>query len=210
MKITKFGHCCLLIEESGLCVLTDPGAWSEGYESVRDIDLVLITHEHQDHFHLEALQKVLAANPEAKVVTNSAVGALMQKDSLAFELLEHGQAREDKGVKIEGVGTEHAVIHSSLPVVMNTGYFIGGKMFYPGDALTDPERPVDILALPVAGPWLKISEAIDYARALKPRIWLPVHDAILNVDLGYRIAAMVLDPMGIPGKKLEHGQEEEF
>jgi L-ascorbate metabolism protein UlaG (beta-lactamase superfamily) len=210
MKITKYGHCCLLIEEGGLRILTDPGSFSEGFESARNLDLVLITHEHGDHFHLDSLRKVCAANPDAKVITNSAVGSLMQAEGMAFEVLEHGQSRQDKGVAIEGVGKEHAVIYSSIPAVMNTGYFIGGKLFYPGDALTNPERPVDILALPVAGPWMKISEAIDYARALKPKVWLPVHDAILTVDLGYRLAAMVLDPMGIPGKKLEHAREIDF
>lgn len=58
----------------------------------------------------------------------------------------------------------------------NTGYFIDEKLFYPGDAFTDPGRPIDVLALPVAGPWVKISESVDYALALKPRTVFPVHD----------------------------------
>ncbi|MBI2052837.1 MAG: MBL fold metallo-hydrolase, partial [Candidatus Ryanbacteria bacterium] len=28
MKITKFGHCCLLIKENGVRILTDPGTYS--------------------------------------------------------------------------------------------------------------------------------------------------------------------------------------
>src|SRR6185369_10134806 len=114
MKITTFGHCCLLIEERGLRIVTDPGGFSKGYETLRDIDMVLITHEHQDHFHLQGLQALLAANPQATVVTNHAVGALLQKESMAFELLEDGQSRKEKEVTIEAIGTEHAVIHASL------------------------------------------------------------------------------------------------
>ena len=34
--------------------------------------------------------------------------------------------------------------------------------------------------MPVAGPWMKLSEAIDYVRAVRPRVAVPVHDAILS------------------------------
>ena len=211
MRITKYGHCCLLVEERELRILTDPGTYSSGYETVRDIDLILLTHEHPDHFHLDSLKKVLENNPRAKVVTNHGVGALMQQESLMFELLEHGQSRKDKEVLIEGVGQEHAVIYPTIPNVANTGYFIGGKLFYPGDALTNPERPVDILALPVIGPWVKISEAADYARALKPKTWFPVHDGILrNPAMGFKWASYALDSLNMPGTELEHGKEIDF
>lgn len=211
MKITKLGHCCLLVEEGGLRVLTDPGNLSEGLDAAKNIDLVLITHEHSDHFHLESLRAVLSANPQAKVITNSAVGALMKKENMTFELLEHGQLREDKGVKIEGVGTEHALFHSTISPVMNTGYCIGDGFFYPGDAFTLPERPVEILALPVAGPWMKIAEAIDYALELKPKVWFPVHDGILKKpEQGFKWSSKVLESAGLRGVALDQGREIDF
>lgn len=211
MKITKYGHCCLLIEEKGLRILTDPSPFSAGQEAARNLDLILITHEHGDHFHVDSLKAILANNPQAKVVTNHAVGIFLKEASLAFELLEHGQSRQDKEVVIEGIGTEHAVIYQTLPVVVNTGYFIGGKFFYPGDAFTNPERPVDILALPVAGPWMKVSEAIDYVRALKPKTWIPVHDGILkSVEFGFKVPSYALDPLGLQGTMPELGKEIDF
>jgi hypothetical protein len=100
---------------------------------------------------------------------------------LPFNLLEHNQNVNLDGVKLEGFGTEHAEIYDpTVPRVQNTGYMVGEKFFYPGDALFVPEKPVEILALPVAGPWIKTKEVIEYGLDVKPRICFPVHDALLS------------------------------
>jgi len=55
-------------------------------------------------------------------------------------------------------------------------------LFYPGDAYTEPGKDVEILALPVAGPWCKSADAIAYAIKIKPKKAFPVHDWLLNED----------------------------
>lgn len=45
MKITKIGHCCLLVEVNDMRIITDPGEWNDE-PPTENIDLVLITHEH--------------------------------------------------------------------------------------------------------------------------------------------------------------------
>src|SRR3990167_3237458 len=179
MKITKFGHCCLLIEENGVRILTDPGNYSTQQSEVQGIDFVLITHEHADHFHLDSLRALLKNNPEAKVITNQSVGLLLEKENISFTLVKDGQSFQASGVSIEGVGKNHALIYPTLPIVQNTGYFIANKLFYPGDALTQPEKTVELLALPVAGPWIKIQEAIDYALQVHSKVCFPIHDGNL-------------------------------
>lgn len=82
MKITKFGHCCLLIEENGVRILTDPGTYSTQQSEVKNIDFVLITHEHSDHFHIDSLKALLKNNPQAKVITNKSVGVFFGKNSI--------------------------------------------------------------------------------------------------------------------------------
>ena len=181
MRITKLGHCCLVIEEKGVKILTDPGAWTEAQNSVTNIDAVLITHEHQDHLHLDSLKTVLANNQHVKVIANNAVAKILSAENIACEIVEHGQSASVKEVAIEGFGEKHADIYPSIAPVPNTGYFIGQRLFYPGDALYNPQRPVDILALPVVGPWVKISEAVDFAKALKPKFCFPVHDGMLKI-----------------------------
>lgn len=198
MNITKFGHCCLLIEEKGLKVLTDPGIYSIKQNHVENIDLILITHEHSDHLHIDSLKTICKNNPNAKIITNKGVGFLLEKEGIRYTLVEHGQTISEKDILIEGFGDKHAIMHPSLPVVDNTGYFIAGKLFYPGDAFTVPKKPMDILALPVAGPWLKISESIEYAKEIKPRMCFPVHEGMLkSPGTVHQIPPRVLEPLGI-------------
>ena len=68
---------------------------------------------------------------------------------------------------------KHAEIFEEYGQVQNTGYFIENKLFYPGDAYTEPGKVVDVLALPVAGPWCKSAEAIAYAIRVQPKKAFP-------------------------------------
>ncbi len=209
MKITKFGHCCLLIEEQGTRILTDPGIFSTTQNEIKDLDVIVITHEHPDHFHIESLKKVLENNPNIPIICNSFLSELLKKENITnFKIVEHGQSTIEKEIKIEAYGTKHAEMHSSIPQSNNTGYFFAEKLFYPGDAFTDPKRPVDILALPVSGPWMKISEAVDYALELKPQKAFPVHDGIMvRPGIAHRIPNIVLPQNSIEFIVLELGKE---
>ena len=159
----------MLIEHKNVRILTDPGSYSTTQNEAKDVDIVLITHEHGDHFHLESLKIVLVNNPDAQIVTNSAVGKLLDAEHIAHSIVGDAQSITLKEILIEGFGTKHAEVYKQFGDVENTGYFVDNIFFYPGDALHDPKRPIDILALPVAGPWMRIREAIEYALALKPR-----------------------------------------
>ena len=88
------------------------------------------------------------------------------------------------GLTIRGVGGRHAVIHPEIPVIDNISYLVGdgehaAKLMHPGDALFVPEEPVQVLATPAAAPWMKISEAVDYLRAVAPRHAVPIHQGII-------------------------------
>ncbi|MET0980129.1 MAG: hypothetical protein ABWX90_02655, partial [Candidatus Saccharimonadales bacterium] len=75
----------------------------------------------------------------------------------------------------------HATIHETYPVPANLGVLINDLLYYPGDSLHIPAGlSIDTLALPVAAPWLKISEVIDFLLAIHPRAAFPTHDAILS------------------------------
>lgn len=171
----------MLVEEGGVRVLTDPGSLTvEMHQDLKNIDIILYTHEHHDHYHLESLKKILTNNPDATVLCNPSVGALLEAEGITHTVISDGDSDESRGLLIEGHGTVHAVVHSSMPPMGNTGYRIASRLWYPGDAFGNPHGAVEILALPVAGPWMKLSEAVDYALEIKPSICFPVHDGILN------------------------------
>lgn len=213
MKITKLGHCCLLIEEKGIRILTDPGSWTSAQNKLTNIDLILITHEHPDHLHVESVQAILKNNSNAKIITNTAVGKILASENIPVKILEHGQNRKIKDIIFEGFGNLHEEIYKEVGRVQNTGYFIDGKLFYPGDAFTDPEKSVDILALPVAGPWMKIKDAIEYGIKIKPRVCFPVHELMIDIKLFsafYRVPTLALTENGIKFEVLELGKEYEL
>lgn len=86
MKIAKIGHCCLVIEKVGKKILTDPGAYSDGQNSQLGIEAVLVTHEHQDHLHVDSLRKVLKNNPRAKIFSNRGVAAMLARAGIVCEI----------------------------------------------------------------------------------------------------------------------------
>lgn len=212
MTITKFGHCCLLIEEQGLRILIDPGIYSDQQDQLKNIDVVLITHEHSDHFHIDSLKTVLKNNPNVKIYTNpDGVGVKLQKEEIIFNSVHDGMIFTEKEVKFEVFGSHHACLHSSIAVVPNNGYVIANKFFYPGDSFTNPKKEIELLALPVAGPWTRLQESIDYALSLKPKLCFPVHDGILkNLLPTNTIPPQVLEPKGIKFQVLEIDKSYEF
>jgi len=180
MRLTKFGHACVRLEHDGAAVVIDPGTWT-GWEAVDGATAVLITHEHPDHYLPEHL---LAT--DAPVWTIEAVAARIREDAPAVAERLHVVAPGDEvdvGLPVTVVGERHAVIHPELPRFDNSGYLVTAgdtRVFHPGDALTGPGVPVDVLCTPVCAPWLKASEAVDFAREVGAPRNVAIHDRVYS------------------------------
>ncbi len=154
-------------------------------------------------------------SPEAMVITHAAVAAKLAEADIAHVTIEPGAVVDVNGVSVESFGTEHAIVYGSVSPCRNTGYLLAEKLFAPGDALHDiPNKPVEILALPCGGPWMRLSEAIDYAKKLSPKSVFPIHDAIYTEeyrsDLIPRIVGGNLESAGISFTDLAPGGSAEF
>jgi L-ascorbate metabolism protein UlaG (beta-lactamase superfamily) len=210
MRVRKFGHACLLVEDADARVLIDPGTLADGWEELRDLTAVLVTHQHFDHLDLERLPGLLAANPEAAVHTDQASAGILAEKGLRASPVAAGAQLRFGGLEVEAIGVEHAIIHPDIPVIPNVGYLLGGRLFHPGDALTVPDRPVEILAVPTAAPWLKVWEAVDYIRAVKPKVALPIHEGPAAFPQMYYGMMASLAPEGTSLLVIDDGEPNEY
>ncbi|WP_410563351.1 MBL fold metallo-hydrolase [Amycolatopsis sp. cmx-4-61] len=211
MRIVHFGHACLLLETGSERILIDPGVFSTGFEGERELSAVLVTHQHFDHLDVERLPKVLEANPGAKLIVDPGSAPEAEKLGLEFEVADVGDAFAVGETSIKAVGGQHAVIHADIPVIPNIGYvFDDGAFFHPGDSFFVPEQRIDVLGLPTGAPWLKAGEAVDYLRAVAPRVAVPIHEAVLaNPAMHYGLFGN-LAPEGTEVKVLDRGEPAKF
>ncbi len=178
MQITKFGHSCVLLDDGQTKILFDPGLYSD-LSTDLTVDAVVITHVHQDHLDMDQLQRVIK-NGSPRIITNTEVQVELTKHSIEAEILEAGDSTTVNTFTISGQGNEHAIMHPDLPKFQNTGYLINDKIFHPGDSLFVPSTQIEILLLPVAAPWSKVSETLDYISTVKAKVNFPIHDGFIT------------------------------
>ncbi|MFD4180907.1 MBL fold metallo-hydrolase [Rhodococcus sp. NPDC058514] len=182
MRLTHFGHSCVLAEIDGATILFDPGTFSHGFEGIAGLDAILITHQHPDHADPTRLGALIDQNPGAALYADPQTAALLGS---SWKAVHAGDSFAVGEVQVTGVGGQHAVIHPEIPVIDNTGYLLGdaeapARLLHPGDSLFVPEQRVDVLAIPAVAPWMKISETVDYLRAVAPRVAVPIHQGTIN------------------------------
>jgi L-ascorbate metabolism protein UlaG (beta-lactamase superfamily) len=196
MELTKHGHACVVLSEDDRRLVLDPGAFTDP-AALEGATAVLITHEHADHFVPDRLRAALDADPALEVWTNGSVAGQLEGLGGRVHVVGHGDAVTVAGFDVHVHGELHAVIHPDIPRIVNVGYLVEGQVFHPGDALTVPDEPVATLLLPVHAPWSKVSEVIDYLRAVDADQAYAVHDGLLN-DTGLGFVAGILGENG-PG-----------
>ncbi|HEX6887832.1 MAG TPA: MBL fold metallo-hydrolase, partial [Candidatus Nanopelagicales bacterium] len=211
IEASVWGHSGLRLERSGERLVLDPGMFTAP-EVLADATAVLITHEHPDHVVPETLAPTMAARglpvwaPTSVIEALAAAGAPRE----LLRAVDAGEAFTAAGFEVQALGGTHAVIHPKLPPVANLAYLVEGAVLHPGDSFTAPPEGshVQLLALPVSAPWLKLAEAVDYAAEVAPALAVPIHDAILS-DAGKalvdRVGAGLLGP--VPYRRLTPGEE---
>lgn len=198
-RLTYVGHATTLIEMDDARLLTDPllrgrtvhlrrrggpvdPAWA------RDIDAVLLSHLHLDHFDPPSLQRIGRATP---VIVPKGAGSLLRR--LGFRAVAElgvGEKVTVGALEVTATYAAHAGFRPPLgPTAEALGYLIRGRqrVYFAGDTDIFPEMAeysadLDAALLPVWG-WgptlgpghLDPGRAAETLRLLRPRLAVPIH-----------------------------------
>ena len=182
LVITCIDHGTLMMSFGGKIIHIDPVFQMADYTQLPKADLILVTHEHSDHFDLKAIEKIKTGKTTIVITENVATGV---KDGI---VLKNGEGKIISGVRIEAVPA-YNLIHMRSPGVpyhaqgVGNGHIItfGDKRVYiAGDTENTPEmkslRNIDIAFLPMNIPYTMTPEMVaDAARAFRPKILYPYH-----------------------------------
>jgi L-ascorbate metabolism protein UlaG (beta-lactamase superfamily) len=186
MRLIKYGHSCVRFEKDGAVLVIDPGELTER-AALDGVDAVLITHEHFDHLDINALADALGKRPSVTVYAHAEVLPKLDPVADVVTTVESGQSFQAAGLRVRAYGGRHAVIYPGPLPVANLGFLVEDSVYHPGDSFDIPtDAQVDTLFVPISAPWLKLSESVDFVRAVKPRRAFALHDSLLN-DVGLRV-----------------------
>ena len=183
MKITKLEHSGIVLEKDDNLLVFDPVEFKEKLPKLSNVVAVIITHKHSDHLQPEALGKILSDNPEAKVFTTGEATALIS-DSVSVKAGDHYEVGE---FSLDFFGKDHSAIVPGQIPCENIGVVVDGDVVNPGDSFDLPDTKAKVLFIPIAAPWLKISESMSFIERAGPGLVIPVHDALLS-ELGEAIS----------------------
>lgn len=184
MKITKYDQSCVTLEKHGRCLLIDPVEFSTKIPVIDNIDAIIITHKHSDHYQPEILEKFRLSNPDAQIfVAEDMIDDVKQPAQVA-SLDKDIQIGE---FQLSFFGKDHAPIVDNISPCKNFGVIIDDTFVDPGDSFADPSitKP-SVLFVAVSAPWLKIEEVMKYITSLSPTKVIPIHDGLLS-PLGHKI-----------------------
>ncbi len=182
VKIRWFGHDTFLLEH-GKRVCIDPFKLKKPLQA----DLVLVTHEHFDHWNMDDLKKVVASSTTLVTIQANAADA-SKLGAKQVVTVGPGERKEVEGVTIEAVPAYNLTKFREPGKVFHpkedgkVGYIVtlGGVRFYhAGDTDAIPEMSnfkTDVALLPVSGTYVMTAdEAVEAARMIKPALAIPMH-----------------------------------
>lgn len=197
MQLTKHAHACVTLDKGAGHLVIDPGALTDNARDlIAGTEVVLVTHEHFDHFDEEALAAALADRPELRVYGPEAVVGRWDARPDQVTAVAEGDTFSAVGFDISVHGDLHAQIHPDIPLVANVGFLLDGAVYHPGDAYHVPPGRVRTLLMPTSGPWASTAQGVDYLRAVAPEQAVQIHELLLS-DTGQQLMRQFLGSDGL-------------
>ena len=182
LRITFIGHGSLLFNFDKVNIYVDPDGRLADFSRLPKADLILITHQHRDHFDLETIRLL------SRDSTLIFVSPVCQPLPPAAHILKNGENAQACGVAIAAVPA-YNIVHQRAngqpfhPRGKGNGYvltFAGLRVYVAGDTENIPEmrelKDIAVAFLPMNIPYTMTPEMTAMAaQAIKPRVLYPYH-----------------------------------
>ena len=183
VAITAIKHASMRIQYDGLEIQVDPVAKfapDTDYSKFPKADLVLVTHEHFDHFDRDAIAAL--TKDGTQVIANPSVQKMLGSGAA----MTNGESRVvAKGIAIDAVPAYNTTSGRTQfhPKGRDNGYVLtidGLRVYIAGDTEDIPEmakiKDVDVAFLPCNQPYTMTPEQVaKAAKTLKPKVLFPYH-----------------------------------
>ena len=184
VTFTCIKHASIEINYNGTEIQIDPVGFgvqpTTDYNQFPKANIILITHEHKDHFDREAITCV--RTPATSIYSNTAVYNMFRN---SIPLKNGDSIVYVPDIKIEAVPaynyTEgHTQFH---PKGRDNGYILtldGLRIYIAGDTEDIPEmtniKDIDIAFLPCNQPYtMTVDQLVNAAKIIKPKVLFPYH-----------------------------------
>ncbi len=177
-------HASFVMSVPGLVIYSDPVGGAALYEGLPPPDLILITHEHGDHFDTPTLEAIVRDN--TRLLTNPSVhGKLPEALRARATAIANGEATTVNDLPIEAIPaynlTEDRLQYH--PKGRDNGYVLtigGHRLYIAGDTEDTPEMraltDIDVAFVPMNLPYtMTIEQAASGVEAFKPGFVYPYH-----------------------------------
>ncbi len=201
LTITFIGHGSLMFEFKQLNISVDPFSRLADYSQLPKADLILITHEHQDHLDQAALAQVRTDQ------TDLVLTEICAQQLTGGIVMRNGDQINVRGIPIEAVPAYNLVHVRDNGQPFHTrgtgnGYIItfgDMRIYIAADTENTPEMKaltgIDIAFLPMNLPYTMTPEMVaDAAKAFQPGILYPYHFG--NTDT-QQLLDLLSDEIGI-------------
>ncbi|MFH0828811.1 MAG: MBL fold metallo-hydrolase [Candidatus Kerfeldbacteria bacterium] len=174
--LTWFGHDSVKIVGGGKVIFIDPFQLKPPQEPA---DLVLITHEHFDHYSEKDLAMIV--NQKTTIVAASSCNGKLPIAKIIS--VQPGERHELDGITIETVPAYNLEKPFHPNDGRRVGFIItieGQRIYHAGDTDFIPEMrllsDIDVALVPVSGTYvMDAEEAAEAVNSFMPRLAIPMH-----------------------------------